>query len=117
MKLKLSLLLVAIAAILTSPSNAFSASQRGIASVYSTKDGSKTASGAKLDNNALTAAHRSLPFGSKVRVTNSRNGRTVVVVIVDRGPFIRGRIIDLTPAGARALGFSGLASVIIDILG
>ena len=85
MKLKLSLLLVAIAAILTSPSNAFSASQRGIASVYSTKDGSKTASGAKLDNNALTAAHRSLPFGSKVRVTNHRNGKSVIVTIIDRG--------------------------------
>jgi rare lipoprotein A len=61
----------------------------------------------------LTAAHRTLPFGTKVKVTNRRNGRTVTVRINDRGPFIRGRIIDLTPAGARALGFSGLAPVTV----
>jgi rare lipoprotein A len=58
-----------------------------------------------------------LPFGSKVRVTNHRNGRTVVVVINDRGPFVRGRIIDLTPAGARALGFSGLTRVTVERMG
>jgi rare lipoprotein A len=65
----------------------------------------------------LTAAHRSLPFGSKVRVTNHRNGKSVIVTIIDRGPFIRGRIIDVTPAGARMLGFSGLVSVTIEVLG
>jgi rare lipoprotein A len=88
--------------------------QRGIASVYSTDSGSRTASGARLNPGAFTAAHRSLPFGSKVRVTNLKNGRSVVVTINDRGPFVRGRIIDLTPAGARALGFSGLASVTLE---
>ena len=88
--------------------------QSGIASVYSTESGSQTASGARLNPGALTAAHRSLPFGSHVRVTNHANGRSVVVTINDRGPFVRGRIIDLTPAGARALGFSGLASVTIE---
>jgi rare lipoprotein A len=88
--------------------------QRGIASVYSTESGLRTASGAKLNPGALTAAHRSLPFGSKVRVTNRKNRRSVVVTINDRGPFVRGRIIDLTPAGARALGFSGLASVTVE---
>jgi rare lipoprotein A len=59
----------------------------------------------------MTAAHRSLPFGTKVRVTNRRNGRSVVVRINDRGPYVRGRVIDVTPAAADALGFSGLTSV------
>ena len=91
--------------------------QSGVASVYSTESGHGTASGARLNPGALTAAHRSLPFGTKVRVTNSNNGRSVVVTINDRGPFVRGRVIDLTPAGARALGFSGLARVKLDIVG
>jgi rare lipoprotein A len=86
----------------------------GVASVYSTESGSRTASGARLDPSALTAAHRSLPFGSHVRVTNRRNGRSVVVTVTDRGPFVRGRIIDVTPAAARALGFSGLAQVTVE---
>ena len=73
--------------------------------------GRRTASGERFDQHALTAAHPTLPFGSLVRVTNRRNGRSVVVRINDRGPFVHGRIIDLTPAGARALGFSGLAPV------
>jgi rare lipoprotein A len=59
----------------------------------------------------MTAAHRTLPFGTKVRVTHRRNGRSVVVRINDRGPFVRGRVIDVTPAAARSLGFSGLAPV------
>jgi peptidoglycan lytic transglycosylase len=91
------------------------ASQSGIASVYSTKHGMKTASGARMTNHALTAAHRTLPFGTKVRVTHSKSRKSVVVTITDRGPFIRGRIIDLTPAAARLLGFSGLAPVTIAI--
>jgi rare lipoprotein A len=94
-----------------------SADQAGIASVYSTESGSGTASGQKLNPAALTAAHRTLPFGTKVKVTNKSNGRSVVVTINDRGPFIRGRIIDLTPAGARALGFSGLTQVTLNIMG
>jgi len=98
-------------------SNPSLAGQSGVASVYSTREGLKTASGARLSDGALTAAHRFLPFGSKVRVTNHGNGRSVVVVINDRGPFVRGRIIDLTPAGARALGFSGLARVTIERMG
>ena len=89
--------------------------QSGIASIYSTDSGSRTASGTRLDPKALTAAHRTLPFGSRVRVLNKKNGRSVVVTINDRGPFIRGRVIDLTPAGARALGFSGLTKVALDI--
>jgi rare lipoprotein A len=57
-----------------------------------------------------------LPFGTKVRVTNVRNGRSVVVRINDRGPFVRGRIIDVTPAAARVLGFSGLAPVRLQVM-
>ena len=84
--------------------------QSGVASVYSYR-GSRTASGERAHPAGLTAAHRSLPFGTKVRVTNRRNGHTVVVRINDRGPFVRGRVIDVTPAAARSLGFSGLAPV------
>ena len=87
--------------------------QSGIASVY---DYGRTANGEHVSSGALTAAHRSLPFGTMVRVTNESNGRTVVVRINDRGPFVRGRIIDLTPAGAHALGFSGLAHVTVDVV-
>lgn len=91
--------------------------QSGIASVYTTKEGSRTASGRQLSNGALTAAHRSLPFGTKVRVTNQRNGRSVVVTITDRGPFVAGRVIDLTMAGANAIGMGyGLAPVRLEVL-
>lgn len=86
--------------------------ESGIASVYG-HGGGKTASGERTNPNAMTAAHRTLPFGTHVSVTNASNGRSVKVRINDRGPFIRGRIIDLTPAAASALGFSGLTSVTI----
>jgi rare lipoprotein A len=92
------------------------AGQSGIASVYAYR-GEKTANGEFVQPGHLTAAHRTLPFGTKVRVNNKRNGRSVVVRINDRGPFIRGRVIDLTPSGARALGFSGLAPVTLDVIG
>jgi len=87
--------------------------ESGIASVYG-YDGQKTANGERANPAGYTAAHRTLPFGTKVRVTNKRNGKSVVVRINDRGPFIRGRVIDLTPAASRALGFSGLAPVTLD---
>lgn len=86
-----------------------------VASVYSVGDssqsGTQTASGIPLNDNALTAAHKSLPFGSKVQVTNKKNGNSVTVTITDRGPFVKGRCIDITKAGARALGIAGLAPV------
>jgi rare lipoprotein A len=88
--------------------------QSGIASVYS---GGRTANGEFAHAGRLTAAHRSLPFGTRVRVTNRKTGRSVVVRINDRGPFVRGRVIDVTPAAARALGFSGLAHVSLAVLG
>jgi rare lipoprotein A len=87
--------------------------QSGIASVYSNE---KTANGEYAHANRLTAAHRTLPFGTRVLVTNVKTGRSVVVRINDRGPFIAGRIIDLTPAGARAIGFNGLAQVTVTVL-
>jgi rare lipoprotein A len=84
----------------------------GLASTYA--EGSQTASGENFNANGLTAAHRTLPFGTRVRVTNHSNGRSVVVTINDRGPFVPGRIIDVTPAAAHALGMSGLAPVTIE---
>ena len=101
-------------------SSVIAANQTGIASVYANGDGhawSKTANGERVNPNALTAAHKSLPFGTRVTVTNKRNGRSVTVRINDRGPFVRGRVIDLTPAGARAIGLSGLASVALTVVG
>lgn len=79
--------------------------------------GRKTASGEIARPGGMTAAHRSLPFGTMVRVTNRRSGKSVVVRINDRGPFVRGRIIDLTTAAARAIGFSGLAPVEVAVVG
>ena len=82
--------------------------QVGIASYYGrAHDGRRTASGEVFDMNGMTAAHRTLPFGTRVRVTNLANGREAVVRINDRGPFRRGRIIDLSYAAARRLGFVG----------
>jgi rare lipoprotein A len=88
--------------------------QSGIASVYS---GGLTANGETAHASQMTAAHRSLPFGTLVRVTHSHSGRSVVVRINDRGPFVRGRVIDLTPAAAHALGFNGLAPVTLEVVG
>ena len=89
----------------------------GVASWYGPGyQGRKTASGARFNMNALTAAHRSLPFGTRVRVTNVKNGRSVVVTINDRGPFTRGRIIDLSKAAAGRLGIlkQGVAKVRVE---
>jgi len=79
----------------------------------------RTASGERFDPDLLTAAHRTLPFGTRVRVTNLANGRRIVVRINDRGPFKKGRVLDVTPAAARKLGFatSGLTRVRLDVLG
>jgi rare lipoprotein A len=93
-----------------------SSSMSGIASVYDRSSGEETASGERLHEESLTAAHRTLPLGTVVEVTNSQNGRKAVVRINDRGPFARGRIIDLTPAAARTLGISGIADVSLAIV-
>jgi rare lipoprotein A len=105
-----------LAAALPSTAAVAASSQTGIASIYS-YSGSRTASGARASPSALTAAHRSLPMGTMVRVTNQANGHSVIVRIIDRGPFVRGRIIDVTPAAAQALGFSGLAHVTLSVIG
>ncbi len=89
--------------------------ESGIAAVQTANDGKKTTSGEVFNPEIMTAAHRSLPFGTMVRVTNTQNGRSTVVRINDRGPFTRGRVIDVTPAAARALGFSGLTQVKLSI--
>jgi rare lipoprotein A len=110
-------LLGLLAALTVLPLSGASA-EEGIASIYALH-GEATASGEYARPNGLTAAHKSLPFGTMVKVTNTRNGQSVVVKITDRGPFIRGRIIDLTPAGARALGFfgAGVTPVTVTVVG
>ncbi len=85
-------------------SAAHAARQCGSASWYSLP-GLKTASGEKMNPSAMTAAHRNFRFGTKLRVTNKRNGRSVIVRVNDRGPFIRGRVIDLSKAAAARLGY------------
>ena len=92
---------------------------QGVASYYADKfHGRTTANGETYDMNALTAAHRSLPFGSKLRITNLDNGKSVVVRVNDRGPFVEGRIIDLSLGAAKSVEMiqRGTARVKIDIL-
>jgi len=91
----------------------------GVASYYGNElAGNRTASGERFDPGQLTAAHRSLPFGSRVRVTNTSNGDSVIVRINDRGPFARGRVIDVSHAAAREIGMhrSGTARVKLSLL-
>lgn len=94
--------------------------QHGRASWYSTKTngGTRTASGNKLHNDAATAAHKTLPFGTVVKITNKNNGKSEVVTITDRGPYIKGRIIDVTIGTAKRLGFvkSGTVPVTVEVL-
>ena len=95
------------------------AREKGIASWYGGKfHGRKTASGERYDMNKMTAAHKTLPFGTRVRVTNLDTGRKVVVRINDRGPFIRGRVIDLSRAAARKMDMiqAGTARVLVEVL-
>ena len=87
------------------PSQGTGRSFSGMASYYGNESGSRTASGARFNQNAMTAAHRSLPFGTKLRVTHG--GSSVIVTIHDRGPFIRGRVLDLSTGAARAIGLTG----------
>ena len=92
---------------------------RGLASYYGRfHDGQRTASGEPFDMQAMTAAHRTLPFGTQVRVTNLKSGRAVVVRINDRGPFVKGRLLDLSYAAAKQLGVlrTGLARVRMEVI-
>ena len=86
----------------------------GVASVYHDPI---TANGEHMNPNAMTAAHKSLPIGSIVTVHNKRNGRSVTVRINDRGPYVTGRVIDLSPGAARVIGMDGLAPVSLTVNG
>lgn len=89
---------------------------RGSASYYASKfHGRRTASGEAFDNSAMTAAHRTLPFGSLVRVTNPATGRSVIVRINDRGPFSRGRLIDVSRAAAEELGMIARGHAMVEL--
>ena len=92
-------------------------SEVGMASWYGSESGSKTAMGTRFSPNGVSAAHKTLPLPSKVRVTNLRNGRSVVLTVNDRGPFKHNRIIDLSHGAARKIGLGGLAKVKVDYLG
>jgi rare lipoprotein A len=87
----------------------------GVASFYSD---TQTASGEKFDKNELTAAHPTLPFGTKLRVTDTSSGRFVTVRVNDRGPFVRGRIVDVSPSAAEALGMvdKGITNVRLEVV-
>lgn len=98
---------------------AASVAEVGMASYYADKyHGKTTASGEAFDMNELTAAHRTLPFGTRVKVTDLENNRSVIVRINDRGPFVEGRVIDLSRAAAEELQFirAGLAKVRVEII-
>src|SRR5260370_11233541 len=100
----------------TAPSSGSGRSFSGMASYYGNESGSNTASGQRFNQNAMTAAHRTLPFGTKLRVTH--RDRSVVVTINDRGPFVRGRVLDLSTGAARAVGLTsaGVARVTADVM-
>ena len=89
---------------------------QGLASFYS--EGTRTASGEKFDANELTAAHPTLPFGTRLRVTNVATGRSVTVRVNDRGPYVQGRIVDVSYSAAASLGMvgRGVANVKLDVV-
>lgn len=85
-----------------------------IASWYGSESGPRTASGERFDPNGISCAHRTRPFGSTARVTHLGSGRSIVCRVNDRGPFVRGRCIDLSRGAARQLGLSGIARVRVE---
>lgn len=92
----------------TEARDSVSRSQKGMASYYHDSfHGRKTASGQRYNKNRLTAAHKTLPLGTKIRVTDTRTGRSIVVKVNDRGPYARGRVIDLSREAASELGMIG----------
>jgi rare lipoprotein A len=108
---------VAIFAFVTLATTVAQASPHGeLASFYTS--GGMTASGEKFDKNELTAAHPTLPFGTRLRVTNARTGRSVTVRVNDRGPYVPGRVVDVSYSAAQALGMvnSGTAKVKLDVV-
>lgn len=110
------LALTTLATAVASPTSAQTPGYSGHASYYGKElAGRKTASGERFNPQGLTAAHRTLPFGTRLRLTNPTNGRTVVVRINDRGPFVRGRAIDVSLGAAHALGFVGRGTARLSI--
>jgi rare lipoprotein A len=108
--LKSNIVMVAAAAVLAGSfsQEAHAFKQSGLASYYGPgMHGRKTASGERFNQAAYTAAHRTAPFGSRLQVTNTANGRSVIVRVNDRGPFIRGRVVDVSTIAARQLGIVG----------
>jgi len=104
--------LITIAIFLTSTATLAEYKAKGVASWYGPGfDGRKTASGERFNRNKLTVAHRSLEFNTLVRITNLNTNKSVVTRVTDRGPFVRGRIVDLSQAAARAIGIKGTALV------
>lgn len=102
------------------PASASGVPSQGLAAFYTRRlDGHLTASGERFNSNALTAAHKTLPLGTRVRLTNVKNHRSVIVRVNDRGPFTPGREISVTRRAAQKLGFvrAGTAEVQIDVLG
>lgn len=98
------------------PPSPWSMLQKGKASFYSdAHHGNLTASGSIFNMHALTAAHKTLPFGTRVRVVNRWNGKAVVVRITDRGPFVKGRVIDLSHRAAKLIGLTGVAPVLLQV--
>ena len=111
--------LILAAATMLLPSNASAQTTTGTASYYSKRStGSRTASGERLHHDSLTCAHRTYPFGTRLKVTHQGNGKSVIVRVTDRGPFIRGRIVDLSWGAARELGMlgQGIAKVSVEVL-
>jgi rare lipoprotein A len=112
------MILVVLFFILNSSYAADLTAQRCVASVYSSHDkdqtGTRTASGVPLNDSAFTAAHKSFPFGRKVRVTNTSNSQFVIVKITDRGPYVKGRCVDITRAAAKVIGCNGICKVIVE---
>lgn len=101
--------------------NADPSIQMGKASWYSIScnGGTKTSSGIKLNNNLHTVAHKTLPMGTKLKITNLKNGKSTIAIVTDRGPYIKGRIVDVTVGIAERLGFKrqGVADVKIEVVG
>lgn len=113
--LRLALVLALLTIPTTAQASSGYATSFGYASWYGPGfHGKRTASGERFDQHAMTAAHKTLPFGTRVRVTHK--GRSVVVRINDRGPFVHGRVIDLSKAAARKLGITGVAKVTLKVL-
>lgn len=97
--------------------SSFAQALEGKASWYGGRfHGRKTASGEIFNKNALTCAHKTFKFGTLIKVTNKKNGQTVIVKVNDRGPFVKGRIIDLSEAAAKEIGIQGVANVKIEIV-